>query len=181
MGGEIGVTSSSGTGSTFAFDLEVEVIAWEVEAAAESPAAPETTGGPLKILLVEDHPVNRMILEAWMRSMGHDCAMAESGRIACDMAETTPFDLIVMDVNMPVMDGLSATRAIRRSQGPNLAVPIAVLSASARPEDHALGFAAGADAYLDKPVDFATVALVLSAAPTGRSAVQALHLRRATA
>ena len=75
---------------------------------------------PLSVLVVEDHPVNRMILEAWMGSAGHASATAENGQIAVDMAaDEQRFDLIIMDVNMPVMDGLTATRAIRAGAGPN--------------------------------------------------------------
>ena len=91
------------------------------------------------MLVVEDHPVNRMILEAWMGSAGHVSATAENGQIAVDMAQSQAFDLIIMDVNMPVMDGLTATRAIRDSAGPNAETPIVVLSASARNEDHEAG------------------------------------------
>lgn len=80
---------------------------------------------------------------------------------------------------MPVLDGLSATRRLRSRAGLNQTTPVAVLSASARPEDHALGYAAGADVYVDKPMDFAALAVVLGLAPGGRAAVQAMALNRA--
>src|SRR5690606_23358451 len=84
------------------------------------------------------------------------------------------FDLIVMDVNMPVMDGLTATRRIRADGGPNCDTPIVVLSASARSEDHEAGLEAGADAYLNKPIDFTALAQVMNRVGGGREAVRAL-------
>ena len=132
--------------------------------------------------MVEDHPVNRMILEAWLGSAGHVTASAENGRIAVDMARDQAFDLIIMDVNMPVMDGLSATRLIREA-GANAETPIAVLSASARREDHAAGLESGADAYLNKPIDFAALAHLMNKAVGGRSAIRATleHVETAAA
>ena len=175
LGGDIGLTSTQGVGSTFTLTLEVDVESWEATPVAERTGETiAAAAGPLNVLVVEDHPVNRMVLQAWLTSMGHACAMAENGREALDAAAEAPFDVIIMDVNMPVMDGLTATRALRGGDGPNRETPVAVLSASARPEDHASGFAAGADAYVDKPVDFAALARVLAAAPHGREAVRGL-------
>jgi len=77
-------------------------------------------------------------------------------------------------VNMPVMDGLTATRAIRDGQGPNQDTPIVVLSASARREDHVAGLDAGADAYLNKPIDFGALAKVINRVSGGRAGVRAL-------
>jgi CheY-like chemotaxis protein len=84
------------------------------------------------------------------------------------------FDLIVMDVNMPVMDGLTATRGIRAGGGINAETPIVVLSASARTEDHEAGLEAGADAYLNKPIDFAALAQVMNQVGAGRAGLRAL-------
>ncbi len=181
MGGDVIVTSEPGVGSVFTLEIEAEVLDWEgVVGHAPVAETDDEQAGPLNVLIVEDHPVNRMVLEAWMRSMGHQCTMAENGQIALELAGLQAFDLVVMDVNMPVMDGLSATRHMRAG-GPNRSTPVAVLSASARPEDHALGFAAGADAYVDKPVDFAALASVIAAAPKGREAVQGVFVSRAAA
>ena len=175
LGGDIGLTSTQGVGSTVTLTLEVDVESWEATPVAERTGETiAAAAGPLNVLVVEDHPVNRMVLQAWLTSMGHACAMAENGQEALDAADEAAFDIIIMDVNMPVMDGLTATRALRGGDGPNRETPVAVLSASARPEDHASGFAAGADAYVDKPVDFAALARVLAAAPHGREAVRGL-------
>ena len=174
MGGDISVTSTYGEGSTFTFSVEAEVVEWARIAPAEAIEAEVGDGRHLTVLVVEDHPVNRMILEAWMGSAGHVSATAENGQIAVDMAQSQAFDLIIMDVNMPVMDGLTATRAIRDSAGPNAETPIVVLSASARNEDHEAGLAAGADAYLNKPIDFTALARVMNQVGSGRDALRAL-------
>jgi signal transduction histidine kinase/CheY-like chemotaxis protein len=172
MGGDITVTSDLGRGSTFSFSVEAEVVEWEAAAALETLAFEPGEEGSLRVLVVEDHPVNRMILEAWLGSAGHDCTTAENGQIAVEFAAAQSFDLIIMDVNMPVMDGLSATRLIRAG-GTNRDTPIAVLSASARNEDHEAGLAAGADAYLNKPIDFAALAQLMQTVHGGRADVQA--------
>ena len=172
MDGEIVVTSTVGKGSTFTFSVETDVVAWATQAPAEAIHAEVADGQPLSVLVVEDHPVNRMILEAWLGSAGHASISAENGKVAVGMAEDQAFDLIIMDVNMPVMDGLTATRAIRAGRGVNSETPIVVLSASARSEDHAAGLDAGADAYLNKPIDFAALADLMNRVGGGRAGVR---------
>lgn len=174
MGGDITVESTVGEGSTFTFTVEAEVVEWTRQEAAAPIAAEVEDGRSLSVLVVEDHPVNRMILEAWMSSAGHTSSTAENGQIALDMAAGQRFDLIVMDVNMPVMDGLTATRGIRAGAGVNAETPIVVLSASARTEDHEAGLDAGADAYLNKPIDFAALAQVMNHVGSGRAGLRAL-------
>ncbi|RZJ42936.1 MAG: response regulator, partial [Brevundimonas sp.] len=174
MGGDITVESVPGEGSTFIFGVDAEVVRWVEEAAAEAVEAEIEGGQSLNVLIVEDHPVNRMILEAWMSSAGHTAATAENGQIAIEAAAEQRFDLIIMDVNMPVMDGLTATRAIRAGDGPNRDTPVVVLSASARTEDHQAGLDAGADAYLNKPIDFAALAMVMNRVGAGRVGIQDL-------
>lgn len=172
MGGDITVTSEVGVGSTFTLTVEAEVVEWKPVTPAQAIDAEVGDGDCLNVLVVEDHPVNRMILEAWLGSAGHCTATAENGQIAVDMAGQQAFDLIIMDVNMPVMDGLSATRLIRTG-GLNAETPIAVLSASARTEDHEAGLDAGADAYLNKPIDFAALARLMQTVRGGRAGVLA--------
>lgn len=173
MGGDITVQSQLGEGSVFTFAVEGEVVCWEDEAAQADADADSIEPDGMKVLVVEDHPVNRMILEAWMGSTGRRTTTAENGQEAVDIAQHQAFDLIVMDVNMPVMDGLTATRLIREG-GVNADTPIVVLSASARNEDHEAGMAAGADAYLNKPIDFRSLASLMTQARGGRPALQLL-------
>ena len=174
MGGDIAVTSTVGAGSTFTFWVEAEVVEWARREAAPDIVADVDDGASLSVLVVEDHPVNRMILEAWMGSAGHMSSTAENGQIAVDVAEHQRFDLIIMDVNMPVMDGLTATRLIRAGDGANAQTPIVVLSASARREDHEAGLEAGADAYLNKPIDFAALGQMMNRVRGGREALRPL-------
>ena len=174
MGGDISVVSTVGEGSTFTFSVEADVVEWSRQEAAAPIAAEIEDGRSLNVLVVEDHPVNRMILEAWMSSAGHTSSTAENGQIALEMAAGQRFDLIIMDVNMPVMDGLTATRGIRSGDGVNADTPVVVLSASARIEDHEAGLEAGADAYLNKPIDFAALAQVMNQVGGGRAALRSL-------
>jgi len=170
MGGDITVTSKLAKGSCFTLEIEAEVVEWAKPVAAAEVHAEIEGGESLRVLVVEDHPVNRMILEAWMSSASHVTSTAENGQVAVDIAKDQPFDLIIMDVNMPVMDGLTATRMIREG-GQNAGTPIVVLSASARHEDHQAGLQAGADAYLNKPIDFGALAALMGRVSGGRDAV----------
>jgi len=175
MGGDITVTSKLAEGSCFTLEIEAEVVEWAKPVAAAEVHAEIEGGESLRVLVVEDHPVNRMILEAWMSSASHVTSTAENGQIAVDIAKDQPFDLIIMDVNMPVMDGLTATRMIRDG-GQNAGTPIVVLSASARHEDHEAGLQAGADAYLNKPIDFGALAALMGRVGGGRDAVAQMAL-----
>jgi two-component system, sensor histidine kinase len=174
MGGDITVTSELGKGSTFTFAVEAEVVEWAAPKAVEEITAEVEDGRQMSVLIVEDHPVNRMILEAWMSSAGHVSTTAENGQLALDACAQQRFDLIIMDVNMPVMDGLTATRHIRDDAGINAGTPVVVLSASARSEDHAAGLEAGADAYLNKPIDFVALARMMAHVGEGREALRAM-------
>lgn len=172
MNGTINVTSEVGKGSTFTLQVEAEVVQWDAPSADQEAAQEAPEGSGLNVLVVEDHPVNRMILEAWMSSTGHTASTAENGALAVEATKAQHFDLIIMDVNMPVMDGLEATRLIREANNSNCDTPIIVLSASARAEDHEIGLAAGADAYMNKPIDFRQLAMFISQAALGRDALR---------
>lgn len=176
MGGDITVASRLAEGSSFTLEIEAEVVEWAKPVAADEVHAEIEGGESLRVLVVEDHPVNRMILEAWMSSASHITSTAENGQVAVDVARNKPFDLIIMDVNMPVMDGLTATRLIRDGGGKNAGTPIVVLSASARNEDHEAGLEAGADAYLNKPIDFSALAALMGRVGGGREAVGQMAL-----
>lgn len=112
LGGEVGVASAPGQGSVFHLSLEVEVLAWRTlsEATVEAePVIEATAMRPLSILVVEDHPVNRAVLSSFLAPLGHGVSLAENGQAGLDQCATQTFDLILMDVNMPVLDGLEAT------------------------------------------------------------------------
>jgi len=174
MGGDISVVSSVGEGSTFTFSVEADVVEWTRQEAAAPIAAEIEDGRSLNVLVVEDHPVNRMILEAWMSSAGHTSSTAENGQIALDMAAGQPFDLIIMEANCRAMGGRTPPGGPRAGGGANADRPVVVLSASARIEDNEAGLEAGADAYLNKPIDFASLAQVMNQVGGGRAALRSL-------
>lgn len=168
MGGEIAVTSSPGRGSIFRFSIEAlpAEAAPMAEFAGRSllPAQPEgpptqpdglpTTPVALRLLLAEDNDVNRMLITAMLTRIGHSVDAVADGRAAVEAVEAADYDLILMDMEMPVLDGRSAARAIRRMAGPAARLPIVGLSADALPEHRDGHLAAGLDAYLTKPVDW---------------------------
>ena len=110
----------------------------------------------LKILLAEDNTVNQMLMLKLLSKWGHDATLAQNGQEAVDWFAQTRFDLILMDMQMPVMGGLEATRRIREREAadPGLGrIPVYALTAAALPEERAEGMAAGVDGYLTKPLD----------------------------
>jgi PAS domain S-box-containing protein len=115
-------------------------------------ATPSKTG--LKILVAEDSPDNRLLVQAYVKGTSHTLSFAEDGKTAVEQFQAGSFDLILMDIQMPVMDGLAATRAIRLAEhGRGLTpVPIIAVTANALPEDIKASRDAGCDAYLSKPI-----------------------------
>ncbi len=115
---------------------------------------PAPTGRPLKILLVEDSPDNRLLVQVYMKGSPHRLTFADDGKAGVERFETGVFDLILMDMQMPLMDGVTATRAIRAMERERGATPIPIiaLTANARPEDVRTSLLAGCDAHLSKPI-----------------------------
>jgi len=155
MGGQIGVTSTPGQGSVFAFSVPFEV--W---AAANRPvSAPVGHGSDaplpsLRILMAEDSPDNCTIALAYLEDTPYLIDVAETGLIACEMFKAGHYDLVLMDRQMPVMDGLTATRTLRAWERSNdrPPTPIIALTASALKGDRETCLAAGCTAYLTKPI-----------------------------
>jgi CheY-like chemotaxis protein len=151
MGGDIHITSVLGAGSTFCFELELPLIESEVMAQPELLA----TGyeGPRKtVLVVDDVAANRAMAIDMMSQLGFDIVEAVNGAQALDKAQTTRPDWILMDVVMPEMDGLEATRRLRQLPGLE-DVPIIAMSASASGSDEQKTLAAGVNAFVPKPID----------------------------
>ena len=151
MGGTIEARSVAGQGSTFSFEVTLAPATLEPVEAVETP---EWTGRPLRVLLAEDHPVNRRVVELILEPVGIEVCSVENGELAVAEAATGSFDLILMDMQMPVMDGLEAVRCIRGREGeaglPH--VPICMLTANALPHFQAQALEAGADGFLTKPI-----------------------------
>ncbi|MBP2295618.1 hybrid sensor histidine kinase/response regulator [Azospirillum rugosum] len=157
MGGEVGVRSRPGIGSTFWFTLTLPEAAPPADRA--NPCAPELRAPrrPARILLAEDLPMNRELAVSMLAAVGHRVDTAADGREAVEAASRGGYDLILMDVQMPVMDGLAATAAIRALPPPQGSVPILAMSASALPAEVARCVAAGMDGHVAKPIDRAAL------------------------
>ncbi len=151
MGGDITATSRLGRGSVFSFTCLVEPATRGdlVIALSETVAVP-----PMAILLAEDNQVNRMVVKLGLEMRGHRITMVENGAQALKAAASQPFDLILMDMQMPEMDGTEATRRIRALPGPVAGVPIVALTADAIAEHRAAYMAAGLTDFLTKPIEW---------------------------
>ncbi len=160
MGGEIGFESTPGRGSTFWFTTMLSLGEERAGAAAADGGAVVAFRRPARILLVEDLPMNQILAEAILRDAGHTIVTAADGAEALSAVQRESFDLVLMDVQMPVMDGLAATRAIRALPGETGRLPILAMTANALPEEVARCRAAGMDDHIAKPID---VELLLAA------------------
>ena len=160
MGGKLKVESALGRGSTFRISLPLEALEDAPAAGPEARAAAEARpalGG--KALLVEDNAVNRMLAVAMLNNLGIEVTEAENGQAALEHMERSRFDLVLMDCQMPVMDGFEATREIRAREQAALAsrTPIIAVTANAMSGDAERCLKAGMDAYLAKPYTLETL------------------------
>ncbi|MBL8176674.1 MAG: response regulator [Bryobacterales bacterium] len=162
MGGEIGLISEPGKGSTFWLSLPLDVSTVKHLPVLKSDAAPTTISNkPARILLVEDNPINCRVAERLLTRLGHNIRTVNNGLEACRVARHEEFDVILMDVQMPEMDGFQATAEIRRSESVRR-TPIIALTASAMEGDRERCLAIGMDDYLSKPLNPNQLAEVIS-------------------
>jgi CheY-like chemotaxis protein len=153
MDGTLRARSEKGRGATFTATFQA-APAPRPDAISETKPAlvPGAVAVPPRILLVEDNLVNREVVKALLRPVTISVVEAENGAEALERLEDGAFDLILMDLHMPVMDGLSAIRAVRALQRPVASTPIVVLTAATSEEDRVRSIDAGADGFLAKPV-----------------------------
>ena len=158
IGGDIGVESQPGQGSTFTLTLDTPVCPApryreQQPARPSSAAEPDAAEQPrLEILVAEDHPVNRSFIGTLLERLGHRASFAVNGHEALAQVERQDFDLILMDIHMPEMDGLEATRMLRGRDDDKRHVPVIALSADVMNEARERALAAGVDEFLSKPV-----------------------------
>ncbi len=166
MDGEFTVTSEPGKGSTFSFTITAAPIGRDIVGNDAPAILPAPTKTELKkklveaavqnwqsILIVDDIKINRTVLKALLGSSSAELAEAENGEQAVELANAQKFDLILMDVQMPVLDGIIATRMIRDGDGASRDVPIIALTANAMPGDRQQYLDAGMNGYVSKPID----------------------------
>lgn len=152
MGGEIGILPRKTGGAHFYFFVDLPEAEAEEPTAADPAQSEDVRLEPCKILITEDVTINRMIVSEFLKFDGHSVGEAENGAECLEQLAKDRFDVVLMDVNMPVMDGVEATRAIRRSPESWSAIPIVGLTANAFEDQVKDYLAAGMDACISKPV-----------------------------
>jgi signal transduction histidine kinase/CheY-like chemotaxis protein len=161
MGGEIGVESEPGVGSTFWFEIALPLVggARSTDETADDAAffGDAASDVSLRILVAEDHPVNQLFMRAILAQTRHDVTLVSDGRQAVEAMRQGAFDLILMDVQMPELDGVEATRQIRAMAGPERNVHIIALTANAMSGARDSYLAAGMNDHISKPVEAAVL------------------------
>jgi signal transduction histidine kinase/CheY-like chemotaxis protein len=155
MGGLIQLESVQGQGSCFHFEIPIALRGSNVAQNTHPPVNSAGSGGPLRalhILLAEDNPVNRMLSVRLLERRGHSVVAVNNGLEAVDQVEREPFDLILMDISMPEMDGLEATAVLRSKYPGDRRIPIIAMTAHALSGDREMCIRAGMDGYVSKPI-----------------------------
>lgn len=168
MGGEMDCVSAPGEGSTFWVDLPLTLAEAPAAAPADEPD-PAAFEGTLRVLVADDHATNRKVVDLILAGAGAETLCVEDGAQALEAFQAGAFDLVLMDMQMPVLDGLSAVRAIRdweRSQGRPPAL-VMMLTANTLPEHVKAGIEAGADGHIPKPITAGRLLAAVEAALNG--------------
>ena len=172
MGGGISIDSAKGVGTTVHFCIVFGKAVTTPGQADIKPVPLTDSVHELTVLVVEDDKVNAIALSHLLKKTGHRTRIAENGRQALEILQTDTFDLIFMDIQMPVMDGLEATRRIRAGEGgtDKAGIPIVALTAHAMSGDRDKFLAAGMSDYLAKPIEMETLKEVIARVVPGSPA-----------
>jgi PAS domain S-box-containing protein len=166
MGGDIRVESRVGAGSVFSFTAWFEQGVYCPVQDRRQPDLPDVPAKPIRLLVAEDNDVNVMVTTLRLEEMGYHYAVAHTGLEVLELLKRDPFDLILMDIEMPVLDGISATKAIRSSTPggviPDPNIPIVGVTAHALKEFRDRSLDAGMDDYVSKPVNFQELARIIT-------------------
>lgn len=165
MGGEIQIESALGEGASFCVTLPIAEIEAEI---AETASTPVTDLPTLRTLVVDDNAVNRMVLSRLLEKDRHEVVAVNDGKQALEYATNNEVDIILMDIQMPEMDGFTAARTIRASQGPCKNAPIIAITANFNKSDRDSSTAAGMDGFLSKPFRYEELLQVLQEAMAAR-------------
>ncbi|HZC17599.1 MAG TPA: ATP-binding protein [Caulobacteraceae bacterium] len=154
MGGDLEASSTLGEGAVFTLKLTLPLAVDEAGALGSAGAAPPAAAFRRRVLLAEDHPTNRRVVQLILEAVDVELTCVEDGAAAVEAASGQDFDVILMDMQMPVMDGLSAVRAIREREARSGVAPVRIISltANAMPEHVEASRLAGADGHLTKPI-----------------------------
>ncbi len=155
MGGQIGVVSQPGVGSQFWFIVPAPPTSAPVRPTADSPPPPNlpAPSRSLRVLTVDDHPASQTLLQMILEPAGHEIVQANNGDSAIKQLQTEPFDVVLMDIRMPVIDGPTTTRMIRTMAGLNRSVPIIAVTASADASERRRYLDNGMTDCVAKPID----------------------------
>jgi PAS domain S-box-containing protein len=163
MGGTLKYDSDYEDGAAFIVKLLLEKATLSEQFAEPSPSAYEPQSHHLKILAAEDSKVNRMVLKAVLAKEPFNLEFAVDGAEAIDLAEKQIFDIILMDIQMPKVDGVEAAQTIRNSNGPNATTPIIAVTANVMDGDREKYLAVGMDGFIPKPINVETLVLTINA------------------
>ena len=156
MGGRIAVETSAGSGSTFRIMLPLQrtrATRLESHDTTFGDTSLDAAGVGLRILVAEDNEVNQLIVQTMLTQFGHTCDIVADGNEAVAHVERGGYDLVLMDIQMPQLDGIAATRRIRTLEGSAAHIPIVALTANAMVEERASYLEAGMDDYVSKPIE----------------------------
>lgn len=161
MGGQIGVTSTERAGSMFWFEVDLPLVSPGAQGTARDDTTitilpgqqfiSDQTGARLRVLVVDDVPVNQVVVEKMLDSLGYQVDSAGNGSEAIEAVKSKHYDLIFMDIQMPVMDGLRATRKIRKLDLKNASIPIIAITANTQESDREACIKAGMNDFIAKP------------------------------